>query len=425
MSIPKIHVHTQVDKSTTQYAKFMWETMVSLANHPDSLQLTIHCMGPAAADRADNWIKQGNVIIVPDRKGNRLHGSYGHGACVMSALSMTGDGSIHIIADSDTVVVAKSWDDYLRKRLINDGISIVGSTYEDLGGFSSGAQSTQTYKKIPTVTWCALSPLHNWRTLNVLPNKAHKVSITNPQLSKIYNLPEGYAVFGEVAWQIPQYIHDNDLTYDGWRHLKPSKDAIVLKGLSDYHEEFHAEGVPFIAHHRGSMRHAYRGDKISKQFYSAVDAYLVDENTKPPRWEGLDTSVKVPVFEEANSSPVATVPVDTSQSYKPVGKEWIKITFNGTVIKARTRLDRSIPSSELEFEKPTVDNMCHLRIEGAVEHTYPIVIPQIQTRPYVLTCRNATGSSLMLTCGKAAVVNVPMAKTWLLLVDVDGVHHVE
>lgn len=430
MSIPGIHVHTQADKSTVPYAKFMWETMTSLANRPELLTITVHCMGPTAAARSDPWVQRGKAVIVPDKKGDPLNGSRGHGACVMNALAETGDGDIHVICDSDTVIVAKGWDDYLRKRLLDDGVGIVGSTYEDLGGFSSGASTVQTYKKVPSLTWCALSPLHDWRSLQVMPNKSHQVGITTAELSRIYNLPVGYSVFGEVGWQIPQYIHDHSLAYEGWRQLKPTKDAVILKGLSDYHEEFHVDTVPLVAHHRGSMRHAYRGDKISKQFYSAVDTYLAAELARPPRWT-WEPSDKVPTIKVFRNEPVVEPvapppPVEVApEAFTPSGKEWLKVSFNGTVVRGRKGIDRSKPASTLAFERPATDRIGHLRVEGTLEHNYPIVLPQTDVAPYMVTCRNATGAPLLVGCGRGGTVLVPAGRTWWLLVDVDGVQRVE
>jgi hypothetical protein len=401
--------------------------MLSLANEPDRLKITVHCMGPSAADRAKSWLPsdRGNSIIASAKKGDSLNGSRGHAACVMAALEATGDGNIHIICDSDTVVVAKGWDDYIRKRMVDDEVGIMGTTYEDLGGFSSGASAVQTYKKVPSLTWCVLSPMHNWRDLTVMPNKSHQVSITSPQLSQIYNLPQGYSVFGEVGWQLPQYVYDHALTYDGWRQLKPSKDAVILKGLSDYHEEYHVDGEPFVVHHRGSMRHAYRGDKISRQFYSAVDDRLATELSRPPRWSWQDTGKKLePVAPPAK--PIARPPIEVKpEEFVPTGKEWLKVTFNGNVLRARRGVDRTVPGTELEFERPDVDRIGHLRVEGVLEHNYPIVVPPVTAAPYMLTVRNAAGAPLLVTCGRGGHVAVPCAKTWWLLVDVDGVQRVE
>ncbi len=427
MPIPVIHVHTQADKSTVPYAKFMWETMISLANHPEQLEITVHCMGPTAAVRSDGWLQKGTSVIVPSNRGDPLNGSRGHAACIMSALTHTGDGKIHIVSDSDTVVVAKGWDDYIRTRMVDDEVGMMGTTYEDLGGFSSGGNIVQTYKKAPTFTWASLSPMHNWRDLNVMPNKSHQVAITTPLLSQIYNLPQGYSVFGEVAWQVPQYLYDNSLKYDGWRQLKPTKDAVVLKGLSDYHEEYHVDDVPFVVHHRGSMRHAYRADRISRQFYGAVDAYLVAELAHASRWNWIDkgkliVAVAPPKRPVEAERPAVTVEPEV---YIAQGKEWLKVTFNGKVIRARKGINRSVTVTELEFERPLPTAIGHLRVEGTLEHNYPIVLPMTTAEQYMVTCRNTTGAPLLITCGKGKPVAVPNTRTWWLLVDVDGVQHVE
>lgn len=428
MAPPTIHVHTQADKSTVPYAKFMWETMVSLANLPELLQLTVHCMGPTAAVRIDGWVANCKSTITPCDKGDPLHGSRGHGACVMEALAMTGDGTIHVIADSDTVIIARGWDDYLRQRLVTDPdrVSILGSTYEDLGGFSSGASLIQTYKQVPSLTWCALSPFHDWRDLNVMPNKAHQVAITTPELASIYNLPIGSSVFGEVGWQLPQYVHDHKLSYDGWKQLKPTKDASVLKGLSDYHEEFHTGGVPFVVHHRGSMRHVYRGDKTSTRFYSTVDAYLVDERLRDPRWHGNEKpDVSVPVFGHRVAAAVTDPIAETPSTFVSGAKEWVKVTFNGKVIRAKRSLDRSVEAKQLEIDRPTHDRIGHLRIEGRLEFDFPLVLPSVTAEPYLVTCRNSTGAPLLVSAVGSGALAVPDSKTWFLLVDVDGVRRVE
>lgn len=428
MIVPTIHCHSQIDKSTVGFLKFMWETMLAMANHPESLKITVHCMSQAAADRVGTWLVRGETKVVPDKRGEPLNGSYGHAACIMSALSMTGNGEIHVIADSDTVVVAKGWDDYIRNRLVNDGVGMIGTTYEDLGGFSSGKDKVQAYKKSPTFTWCALSPTHNWQDLSVWPDKGKQIAIDSELLSQIYGLPQGYSVFGEAGYQLPQYLHDNSLNCEGWRQLKPSKEGVVLKGLSDYHEEYHAADVPIVVHHRGSMRHRYREDRISRHFYKSVDDYLAEEQKRSEgRWTWSDNGkvlVPVSVKSQPNVPPGPKAQVAPSE-YVPRGKEWIKVSFNGKVIVPRTTIDRKSPSKELSLKRPNVDAVGHVRVEGVLEHDYPIVLPPIVTEPYMVTLRNMSGAPLYVNCGKGAPVEVPNWKTYWLIVDVDSVQRVE
>ncbi len=435
-SVPQIHVHSSCDKHTLPFVIFMWETMLALANRPEDLRLTVHCMGPAAVDRLNGKLKQAAAVQVSNKRKDAMNGSYGHAVCILDSLSMTNDGDIHIIADSDTVVVAKGWDDYIRRRMHTDGVGIMGTTYEDLGGFSSGGGTTQAYKKVPTFTWCALAPRHNWRDLDVLPNKAHIIPINSPKLSKIYNLPEGYSVFGEAGYQLPQYLHDKQLSYDGWRQLKPTKEAVVLKGLSDYHEEYHVcDDVPFVLHHRGSMKHSYRGDKVSNAFYGAVDRYLNTERERPSRWS-WDPEVDGKPSETApvdEATPVVEADVEQPQNAREAvpyvrtdPREWLKVSWNGAQIRKKGAIDRASCRPILEFDKPCHDSIGHLRLEGVITSTYGVLVPATPVTPYVITCRNATNSLMVVSSNDdGPFVNVPANKTVWVLVDVDGCHRVE
>jgi len=436
MAIPKIHCHTQADKSTVLYAKFMWETMRSLANHPDELSLTVHCMGPSAADRFNSYsLPQSTGMVIPGYQVNK-NGSMGHGIAVMSALAMTGNEDIHLIVDSDTCVIVKGWDDYIRQKLIIENFGIIGSTYEDQGGICSGAGAVQTYKGIPSVTWCALSPKHDWRTLKVLPSKDHRIKISTKELSETYNLPQGNSVFGEVGWQIPQYLRDHNLTYEGWKQLKPDSGAIVLKGLNNYHEEFHTRGEPFIVHHRGSLRHAFRVDKMSIQFYACVEERIKSIINTTPKWKWDDSYEYFPVYtrdviptqqiteipEIAKPEPVPVNPTETQiKLVKPDGKsEWIKISLNGSVITPRSSAPRNSINSDLNMIKTNDDRFNHIRIEGQLNTTYIISLPIPDTKPYITSCRNATNSIINLCFLRGSQISLAAGATRILLVDIDG-----
>ncbi len=424
MTTSAIHVHTQADKSTVGFARFMWETMLAMASRPDLVKLTVHCMGPKAVELLRD-LRQTTCVQAFDSSQNPLNGSHGHGVCIMAALRMMIDTDIHVIADSDTVIVAKGWDDYLRKRMCSDGVGMMGTTYEDLDGFSSGSGRVQTYKKVPTFTWVALNPKHSWPRLDVIPNKGHEIRIATEEMSQIYNLPVGYKVFGEAGYQVPQFVFDNRIKYDGWRQLKPTKEAIVLKGLSDYHEEYHADGMPYVVHHRGSMKHSYRGDRTSNAFYGAVDKYLITELArKEPRWTWSDDGSFI---EAPKDVPTVHKPIAQEAGPArpiPAGAEWIKISHCGTVIRPRRAVNRtSEPAITCDFG--TEPSLGHLRIEGHLNQTLDLVIPG-STRPYSITCRNATQEPLIVSLsGDKPNVEVSGGKTLQLLIDIDGIFKIE
>jgi hypothetical protein len=276
-----INVHTQSDNTTYKYALFMWETMLKLANKPERLMLTVQCIGQAAVERFSS-VKNCNAILVPNSPG----GSVGHGLCIDQSLAMIHDRNIHVICDADAVVLARGWDDYVRTRLMINGLGIVGTTMEDIGGFSSGTSLVQTAKRLPTVIWCAMSPNVRWQGFSAGTAKTDPLKIETELQSIVYNLPIGYSVMCDVGWQLPQFLFDNQIKFEAWKQLKPTKTATVLRGLVDYHEEFHVENdVPFIAHQRGSRQFAFKQHPTSVNFFNAVEKQISAVIQLPPMWE--------------------------------------------------------------------------------------------------------------------------------------------
>lgn len=423
MNAPAIHVHTVSDRSTVKYVQFMWDTMRNLATHPDDLRLTVHCLGNIV--NAFGELKNGRCVIVNINKDNET-GSNAHAAGVADAIRQTNDGAIHIIADSDTVVVVKGWDDYVRCKLIDEKIGIVGVTYEDVGGFSSGDKRTQTYKGIPNVVWCALSPRHSWSGLSVMPAKHKTFQISNDRMSKIYNLPIGYDLLRDVAWQIPQYLADNNITYVGWKHLKGSRGGKVLaKDISDYSEEFHVDdGIPFVVHQRGSLRNGYRDNGVSKNFYDRVDAHLNVESAAPPRWTWNG------MYEVVTPSPAIVsvdpiIPDDPTASSGDGGNcpagEWIKATFDGTIVwpKQRTPAPKTLDVKFLPDH-----GIKSLRLEGTTKDLF-VAVPPLNGYAHAMTIRNMTAGVVTVKTSEGdRTVAVPKDACWMLLVDIDGVVHV-
>jgi len=445
MNVPVIHVHSQSDKGTIGYVTFMWESMRMLANHPEALKLSLHCIGPTATERLKE-LPQSRTYYVPNAERDKgMSGSTAHGACVEHAVQMTDDGDIHIIVDSDTVVMAKGWDDYIRCELLDKHIGTVGTTYEDLGGFTSGGGNVQTYKGIPNVVWMALSPAHRWRDLRTMPAKGDDIHVTNEGQAKVYGLPVGYHVLRDVAWQIPEYLASRGITYVGWKQLKPTKDAKVLKGLSDYHEEYHVtvDDVPFVVHHRGSMRHVYRGDRISQSFYAAVDKWLLEEKERPTRWQWQPTAENAGVlqamqgtkeqaaprlaeFERLAGQIPAYVPANIDNTPPPSNVPnvagWLKATLDDKGVFGR--YTQPVPGIiDIAFTPDMAGK--HLRLEGTVSGVC-VTLPPVTGRPHWMTVRNMTAGHVILKASPGIrELQVPNNVCWQILVDVDGVVRVE
>jgi hypothetical protein len=452
--IPVIHVHSQSDKATIGYVTFMWESMRALANHPESLRLSLHCIGPTATERLKELPGNVKSYYVPNAEVDKgMSGSTAHGACIEHALQMTDDGDIHLLVDADTVVLAKGWDDYVRLSVIDRKVGMIGTAVEDIGGFTSGGGTVQMAKNKPTVAWCALSPLHQWRMLKARPAKESSIPIKTEEQAKIYGLPVGYEVLRDVAWQIPEYLYYNGISYEAWKQLKPTKDATVLKGLSDYHEEYHVLGnVPFVVHQRGSMRHAYRGDRISQNFYAAVDAYLAKEKGNNTRWlwqpstdnEAALQSMQSMKEQHANrireleskagvipgwpsAPPPPPAPPHGVQSSTTVAPQpgptvpgWLKATLDGRGVFGR--YTQPVPQSVEVVFTPDMAGK-HLRLEGTVANVV-IVLPGTEAQHW-MTVRNLTAGPAKLTIPNGRVsLDVPVGACWQVLVDVDGPVHV-
>jgi hypothetical protein len=270
-----IHVHFATENNTIDYTRYAIQKLQNLADKPEQVNTTVHVLEQSLSRIDLNAMKQVKTIVVPER-ADKLRGSFGHAMAINHMLKMTGDGSIHVVMDSDSVTLARGWDTYVNETFKKKNIGCIGTRYEDVGGFSSGISKFQTYKGVPNFIWIALNPEHDWSDFDATPQKHIPVNITTEELSQIYGLPVGYQVLCDGAWKLPEYLHKHKFAYEGFRQIKPSsEESIILRGLNDYHEEYHVNGKPFVVHQRGSSKHAFR-QGLSKGFYDAIDKYASD-----------------------------------------------------------------------------------------------------------------------------------------------------
>jgi len=202
-------------------------------------------------------------------------GSHGHSIAIDAALAAFDSNHINIISDTDVAVVVERWDEKVESVLREHKIDIFGTQLEKVGGFSSGISKFQQYKAKPSTTWLAFRQGVEVNGLTTCPNKESTLAINTPELSDIYGLPLGFELVRDTGWQIPMFIAKNRLSYQVLDLVKPTEDrSRVLSNLSPYHDEFHLSDEPFLVHQRGSMTHLFQRDKLSKDFYGAVDKYL-------------------------------------------------------------------------------------------------------------------------------------------------------
>lgn len=266
-----VDVHTTVSLNSIRYFDYMRANYRALAGTPARVRFFAYCLDRASAI----WLRRdrslAEVVALPYGRG-----SSGHALAIETALQRGARDSVNIIADSDTAIFAHDWDAMIVDDLVTlRRHGIVGTRLEDIGGFSSGETPYQQYKGKPTTTWMALSPHYDFRALQVRPDKANTIPVTDERLATIYNLPIGCIVVKDTGWQIPEFLDRHAIPHFAFDLVKPnSATAGPLAGTSPYHDEFHWNGAPFLAHQRGSMKHRFRIDPLSRDFYDACDAYF-------------------------------------------------------------------------------------------------------------------------------------------------------
>jgi hypothetical protein len=305
VSAPAFRIHAVVCGNALPYFQYLVRNARELASSEATIAVVAHCTD---ADALKTVTTDALADVVVDVKTGQLEpvggpwwspldrlrrvyggrqtfpGSTRHAAGLNSAFRMTG-GCYDVIADCDTVIVAPHWDTVLARVLSEVGI--VGASYEEIGGFSSGPGRRQTYKRLPNVTWVALSPAHDFRALDASHGLGRTVRIRTREQAALYNLPIGSELLRDVGWQLPSYLAAHDITPLTMAHIKPSSgEARVLQGTSDYHEEFHLGGQPFLVHQRGSHKHPFRSMPLSAPFYAAIESYLKELGAPASRGSG-------------------------------------------------------------------------------------------------------------------------------------------
>jgi hypothetical protein len=305
VSAPGFRIHAVVCGNALPYFQYLARNARELASRDAKIVVVAHCtdadalrtvttdaladvvveVEPGRLEPIDGpwWSPLDRVRRILGRR-SAFPGSTRHAAGLNSAFRMTG-GCYDVIADCDTVIVAPQWDTLLTKVLSEVGI--VGAAYEEIGGFSSGPGRRQTYKRLPNVTWVALSPAHDFRALDASHGLGRTLRIRTREQAALYNLPIGSELLRDVGWRLPSYLAAHAITPLAMAHIKPSSGAArVLQGTSDYHEEFHLGGQPFLVHQRGSHKHPFRSTPLSAPFYTAIESYLKELGAPASRGSG-------------------------------------------------------------------------------------------------------------------------------------------
>lgn len=267
-----IRIHVPLARNAIPYYNYMRKNYASLCSSETKLEFYVHSI-------------EGDLKVEADKQFicETSRGSNGHAIGITSALSQPVTEDIKVIADSDTVMLAKDWD--LRLKILfsqYQNYGIVGTSYERIGGFSTENITRQAYKFKPTLTWAAMSPKYDFSKMMTMPAKHENVPIDTLEKSMLYNLPMGYELFRDAAWQVPEYLQDNKIPYVYLENFRPTQSqSLAVKSGNDYNEEFQLWGVPFVGHQRGSNKRAFRGCAESVGFYDAIERYLAATGGNP------------------------------------------------------------------------------------------------------------------------------------------------
>jgi len=263
-----MRIHIITSSKTMGYHDFCVNNHLSLADKPTEIEFLSHCMDEGCLSSAKRT--SGNSKLTGGGTG-----SVGHALGIQSVLSNLAPGMINIVSDSDCIVLKKGWDTTIRNLMSE--YKIIGSTYEDIGGFSSGSGLGQTFKRIPNFTWVALSPDFSW-DFDAMCQKQDLLLIDTQELSETFNLPIGYSLFREPIWKLPVYIRENKVKHYPLVFVRPtSGNARAVTTGEDYHTEYQLnDGTPFVAHQRGSLSKEFRQHHLSKTFYDACEKYIGD-----------------------------------------------------------------------------------------------------------------------------------------------------
>lgn len=261
-----MRIHIVTNANTLQYYRYCVQNHKNLASSGSKLEFIAYCMDDLSYSQLGS--EGSNCVRVPNGSG-----SVGHATGITAILQNLKNDETNIVTDSDCVILAENWDLLIEDLLKDTGI--VGTTFEDIGGFSSGDGPVQMYKRIPTLTWAALNPKYDW---NFDPScqKSSHMEITTQELSETFNLPIGFQLFRETYWQLPVHLKVNQIPYKCLKFVRPtSAEAKAVLSGQDYHTEFQLDdGTPFVAHQRGALSKQFRSHPLSKSFYDACEKYF-------------------------------------------------------------------------------------------------------------------------------------------------------
>ena len=232
-----IVVHIPYNNATEAYTRYYIEAMRRMAASPLELELQLHIV-PYKSPCADSHSKAIREAF--------------------AAIEQKPD-AVHVVCDSDTVVVMPKWDEVVKGILTQ--VDCFGTAYQDVGTKQTGYGKKQTYKGKPNVEWLALAPGKPWHLFEPAKTGGEDVLVQTRDDSDLYGLNVGFQVLADTCWNLPMFLRDQQLT---------SRVMPNVPNNSPY-EEWQLDGVPFVIHQGKSRKNPFRATPYSRDFYTIAD----------------------------------------------------------------------------------------------------------------------------------------------------------
>lgn len=245
-----IVVHIPSGKATEPYANYAFAAMQALATDASQLSLRLYDIR--------NWQHTSPTIDHVKALGEAF------------AAMRSEPETIHVVCDSDSVIVRRGWDDLTRGLL--EQVDCFGTAYDAPGGRNSGNGTKHPYQRNPNVVWMALKPGKPWHHYAPAAPHSQMLTIETPGDSKLWGLPKDYTLLCDACWNFPMFLRGEKLSAMPLPYIAT---AGMLTGLGPEYDEWHApDGTPFVVHQGKSRKNRFRETAFSRAFYDRCDELI-------------------------------------------------------------------------------------------------------------------------------------------------------
>lgn len=288
----KILVHTFVSKNTIDYLFYMRDNYNYLSKYNIRYVVYYYDKDIESKLRKFNSIFVDSSVL-SDCVNKYLYPGKRHGLMIREAIKNFDINSINIICDSDTVMLYKNWDEYLRVQL--NKYDCVGVSYTN----------PWHYQNIPCFIWIAFKKgfdikkyhmqdafpylLGEGAPANVVPidkkyNDYYGSLLNNSKIKMLKDLGlslDDYCdiILADPCWDFPIFIGENKIKY---KIIKPlgltASSKIINKDMRYTHYEYYFDDKLFCGHLEGSRGFAMKKSESSIEFYNSVETFIRTTN---------------------------------------------------------------------------------------------------------------------------------------------------